>query len=58
MTGSSTRTLDNAAGTFNGNLFGKQAEELGGALASKATDSENSWGAVFGAKGERSYKCL
>ncbi|MCR1837669.1 transferrin-binding protein-like solute binding protein [Pasteurella caecimuris] len=50
ITGSSTRTLDNAAGTFNGNLFGKQAEELGGALASKATDSENSWGAVFGAK--------
>ncbi|WP_143531214.1 transferrin-binding protein-like solute binding protein, partial [Rodentibacter genomosp. 2] len=48
--GSSTRILDSAAGTFNGNLFGKQAEELGGALASKSTNAKESWGAVFGAK--------
>ncbi|MDH2998311.1 hypothetical protein A1D22_01455 [Pasteurellaceae bacterium LFhippo2] len=48
--GTSTRLSDDAAGTFNANLFGAQAQELGGALASKATDAKNSWGAVFGAK--------
>lgn len=50
IAGTSTRVQDKAAGTFNGNLFGSQAQELGGALASKATDAAKSWGAVFGAQ--------
>lgn len=47
--GTSVRTQDNASGSFNANLYGAKAEELGGAIASNATDAANSWGAVFGA---------
>lgn len=50
ITGTSTRVSDKAAGSFAGNLFGKNAEELGGGIASKATDAAKSWGATFGAK--------
>lgn len=47
--GTSVRTQDNASGSFNANLYGAKAEELGGAIASNATEAANSWGAVFGA---------
>ncbi|WGE90172.1 transferrin-binding protein-like solute binding protein [Actinobacillus arthritidis] len=50
IAGTSTRLADKAEGSLNANLFGKNAEELGGALASKAVDAKNSWGAAFGAK--------
>ncbi|WGE32673.1 transferrin-binding protein-like solute binding protein [Actinobacillus genomosp. 2] len=50
IAGTSTRLADKAEGSLNANLFGKNAEELGGALASKAVDANNSWGAAFGAK--------
>ncbi|MBV6541466.1 transferrin-binding protein-like solute binding protein [Ursidibacter maritimus] len=49
ISGTSMRS-SGGEGTFNANLFGEQAQELGGSLASKATDPANSWGAVFGAK--------
>lgn len=50
ITGTSTRVSDSASGSFNGNLFGSQAQELGGSLASKEIAADKSWGAVFGAK--------
>lgn len=46
--GNSTRSKDNAEGMLKASLFGKNAEELGGAIASK--DTANNWGASFGAK--------
>lgn len=49
INGTSTRTLDNAAGSLSANLYGSKAEELGGAIASSATSPAESWGAVFGA---------
>ncbi|BFU60565.1 MULTISPECIES: transferrin-binding protein-like solute binding protein [Rodentibacter] len=48
ISGTSTRTVDSAAGTFNASLFGAKATELGGAIAS--VDTTNNWGASFGAK--------
>lgn len=48
--GSSARVIDNAGGSFAANLYGKNAEELGGGVTSNATAAEQSWGAVFGAK--------
>lgn len=50
ISGTSARTSDAATGSFNGNLFGTQAQELGGALASDSIKGSESWGAVFGAK--------
>lgn len=48
--GTSARVQDNAAGSFTANLYGAKAEELGGGVASNATEANKSWGAVFGAK--------
>lgn len=50
ISGTSTRTLDKAAGSFVANLYGDNAEELGGGIASNATAPNASWGATFGAK--------
>lgn len=48
--GTSTRVQDKAAGSFTANLYGTKAEELGGGVASNATEANKSWGAVFGAQ--------
>lgn len=50
--GSSVRVENdrNEAGSFKATLYGSLATELGGGIASNATDAANSWGAVFGAK--------
>lgn len=48
VVGTSTREADNAEGTLRATLYGVQASELGGAIASQ--DRSDSWGAVFGAK--------
>ncbi|QPB41631.1 transferrin-binding protein-like solute binding protein [Rodentibacter haemolyticus] len=39
---------DKSTGSFQANLFGPQAQELGGSIVSDAKDA-NKWGAVFGA---------
>ncbi|MGX2970504.1 transferrin-binding protein-like solute binding protein [Ursidibacter sp. B-7004-1] len=48
ITGGSKRTVDGAAGSFDAQLFGGRAVELGGSVASNSTT--DSWGAAFGAK--------
>lgn len=50
LVGSSTRAFDSAKGAFTGSLFGANATELGGAIASTATEADKNWGASFGAK--------
>lgn len=50
ISGSSNRVADGAAGSFEANLYGRYAEELGGGIASHAQAADASWGAVFGAK--------
>ena len=47
ISGSATK-FDNTKGMLKGSLYGAQAQELGGAIAS--TDTSNNWGASFGAK--------
>lgn len=54
ISGTSTRTADNAAGSFEANIYGADGQELGGGIASKATGADQSWGAVFGAKVQNS----
>lgn len=49
INGTSTK-FDGTAGTLEANLFGANAQELGGTLASNDHTAANSWGASFGAK--------
>lgn len=48
--GSSTRVADGDKGSFNANLYGGNAEELGGAIRSSESLQGKQWGAVFGAE--------
>lgn len=54
ISGQSQRTEDNAKGSFLANLYGVNAEELGGGLTSNAKADNDSWGATFGAKVQNS----
>lgn len=48
--GTSVRAADQDKGTFNANLFGDKAQELGGAIRSEKSLQGKQWGAVFGAE--------